>query len=254
MVLQPKTFFDYICKHEILAMNILITGTSSGIGEGLTNYYLSTGNKVWGISRRENKTLKSFSEYRFLRADLSKEEEIIEVLANLKSKNITLDLVILNAGILGEIKPMYNQKMETVFAIMQINVWANKILIDNLIKNNFSIRQIVAISSGAAKNGSAGWGPYSISKAALNMLIKTYASEFSNIHFSAIAPGLVDTAMQEYISNLDNELQFPAVERLKKVRGTSEMPDAFTIAPILANLFKKVLTMDSGIYTDIRDL
>ena len=46
---------------------------------------------------------------------------------------------------------------------MELNVWANKELIDTLALHA-KVKQIVGISSGAAINGSKGWGSYSLSK------------------------------------------------------------------------------------------
>jgi len=56
--------------------------------------------------------------------------------------------------------------------------------------------KVVFVSSGAAVGNIAAWGAYNASKAALNSLCRTFANENPQITSVAIAPGLVDTAMQ----------------------------------------------------------
>ena len=234
-------------------MNILITGSSSGIGEGLAFYYLSQGNTVIDISRRGNATLARQEKFKHYSCDLSDEKELASTLNHISDNYHEINLLILNAGILGEIKAMPQHNLVDIKYLMEVNVWANKIILDALFTRKILVNRVVAISSGAAKNGSAGWGPYSISKAALNMLIKTYAAEFPNTHFCAVAPGLVDTAMQDFIFALKKNEAFPTIERLQAAKGTSAMPDAKTLAPRLDRMFQKLLAFDSGTFADIRE-
>ncbi|MDD2198643.1 MAG: SDR family NAD(P)-dependent oxidoreductase, partial [Bacteroidales bacterium] len=156
-----------------------------------------------------------------------------------------------NAGILGKIADMRESSLTNIKKVMDTNVWSNKILIDNLVKYN-TPNQIVAISSGAAISGSRGWNAYSLSKAALNMLISLYADEIPEVHFSALAPGLVDTQMQEYISSLPEDKQFPTMQRLKKARGTADMPKPNNIAPKIAETINKIQEELSGSFFDVR--
>src|SRR5690606_11341690 len=100
---------------------------------------------------------------------------------------------ILNAGVLGDIDLLQNTGLEAIKQVFEINVWVNKVLIEELFKSGFGVRQVIAISSGASVNGSLGWGAYSLSKSTLNMLIQLYSFEYSETHFSAIAPGLIQT-------------------------------------------------------------
>ncbi|MBT5707324.1 MAG: SDR family NAD(P)-dependent oxidoreductase, partial [Verrucomicrobia bacterium] len=115
------------------------------------------------------------------------------------------------------------------------------------------IAQVVAVSSGASVNGNRGWGGYSISKAALNMLVKLYASERQDIHFCALAPGLVDTDMQEHIRTLPDDTPFPSVARLKEASGTDAMPDPQTAGrSFLETVDRLPGLIESGSFADIR--
>ena len=83
--------------------------------------------------------------------------------------------------------------------VMEINVWANKTVLDWLHNSAVRVDQVVMISSGAAVLGNRGWGGYALSKAALNMLARLYAHEFPQTHLCALAPGIIDTAMMDYL-------------------------------------------------------
>lgn len=107
---------------------------------------------------------------------------------------------------------------------MEINVWANKLLLDWILPQPLEVAQVVAISSGASKRSGRGWGAYANSKAALDMLIATYAEERPRIHFSSLAPGIVDTDMQEHLRTEVDVERFPSVARPRAARDGGAMP------------------------------
>jgi len=229
--------------------NILITGISSGIGEALATFYLRRGDCVFGVSRTESQVLQNFDNFRFESCDLSDFNAIAITLEKLCSTIKNIDLVVLNAGMLGEIKPILQTDLKEIQMVMNLNVWSNKVILDN-ISYSHSVKQVVAISSGAAVNGSFGWGGYSLSKATLNMLIKLYSREMKNTHISALAPGLILTPMLEYIFDGVDDDVYQSIKRLKESKKFT--PDE--IAPILNDTFSKLLEMESGIFTDVRSI
>lgn len=235
-------------------MNILITGTTSGLGLGLSTYYLEKRHTVFGISRSTNKELNAYTNYKHLKQDIADFDALETNLLEFLKKIGTLDLIVLNAGILPGIKDMKETSLKSLKKVMDVNVWANKMLIDMLVKTVPSIEQVVAISSGASVFGNRGWNGYSISKAALNMLIKLYARENPGIHFCAFAPGLIDSNMQDYIYSLEKDNRFPSIDRLQSAKGTDIMPRPTKAAPILADAFNKVRNYESGTYQDIREI
>ncbi len=235
-------------------MNILITGTSSGLGYGLAKQYLDEKNTVYGISRRQNPELNEYKNFKFLSQDISCFIELKPKLAALLEGQTKLDLVILNAGILNEIKDLYFTSLDEINKVMDVNVWANKVIIDLLYRRLDSIDQIVAISSGASVSGSRGWNAYSLSKATLNMLINLYSKEFTNTHFCALAPGLIDSKMQDYIFNLPEDKNFPTVRKLKNAKANKQMPGIEEAAEIVSKAINKVKNYDSGSFLDVRDM
>ena len=234
-------------------MNVLVTGNSDGLGLALTECLLDQGATVWGLSRRGCPLANSNpSGLRDARVDLAQLQQIEAGLDGLLSDCLRLDLVILNAGVLGRIQDFAQTDVNDLEQLMRINAWSNKVILDWLIQRRLPAEQIVAISSGAAVNMHHGWGPYALSKAALNQLIALYAEEMPASHLIAYAPGLVDTAMQAYISGSVDAEQYPSVARLQAARGTEAMPDASRAARTLLDLLPALREQASGSFVDVR--
>lgn len=236
-------------------MNVLITGTSAGLGFGLAMHYLEDDHQVYGISRKRNDKLDKYSKFSFLSQDIADFTSLEKAIPVFLKDVHTLDLVILNAGIMNEIKDLRNTSIEEIRHVMDVNVWANKVLVESLFENVEQIQQVVAISSGAAVSGTRGWNAYSLSKTTLNMLIDLYSKEYTDCHFCALAPGLIETGMQDYLNNLPEEYEqkFPMVKKLKEARGTDKMPKPLDAAKIISLAISKAVDYDSGSFLDVRD-
>ena len=232
--------------------NIFITGISSGIGLGLVQKYLKLGWQVYGISRRacpiEHENLHS------AQADLLDTANVPGALFELFAGQKQMDLVVLNAGVLGEIADMKDAPLADLKKTMDINLWGNKVVLDWLFKHMNEVKQVIAISSGAAVNGNKGWNGYSISKAALNMMVKLYAVEQLQTHFMSFAPGLVDTAMQDYLCSKTETEEFPSLARIQSARGTENMPGPDELAEKLPEVFERLKSYESGSFIDIRKM
>ncbi len=232
--------------------NLFITGNSSGLGRGLAQVYLERGWSVYGVSRRgcdlENERLRD------IRADLSDFEAVPVALSELLRGVGHLDLVILNAGVLGPIKDLHDTSVEEIYQVMDINVWSNKVILDWLLDAGIRIDQMVLISSGAAVRGNRGWGAYALSKATLNMLTQLYAHEFPDSHLTALAPGLVDTAMQDYLCDEADAERFQSLQRLRAARGTPAMPTPEQAARMIADIVPGLTAHPTGGFLDVRDL
>ena len=234
--------------------NIFITGVSSGLGLALAGAYLDSGARVYGLSRRSPATLAGRQDFHFAPVDLSRLEDISSAVTRLLQGVGRLDLVILNAGMLGNIGDMADTPLADMRRIMEVNLWANKPVLDAVFSGDRGVDQVVAVSSGAAVSGARGWNAYSLSKAALNMMIKLYAAERPQTHFSALAPGLVDTAMQEAMRALPSDARFPTVDRLKKAAGTADMPGPAQAALRVMEAVPRLRLLKSGEFQDIRSL
>lgn len=234
---------------------IFITGVSTGLGQGLAEHYLQQGAQVLGCSRRTPENLLPHPDFRFQSCDLSQLETIADQLAPLLDQAPVCDLAILNAGILSPYGDLQDVSVEECKHVMDVNVWANKQVIDLLLRRYPQLPQLVVISSGAAVNGHRGWNAYSISKAAVNMLVKLYAQEALNTHFLAVAPGLIATYMQDVLCGLPADPRFPSLQTLKDRKGTEFMPTPAQLAPRLARMFERAPErVESGDFVDIRKI
>ncbi len=234
---------------------ILITGVSSGIGHALAAHYLNHEHHVCGISRGTPDERLQKQNFRFESLDLRKFDRIAPTLARLLSGVDRLDLVILNAGILGRFGDLIDTPLSDLKNTMDVNLWANKVLLDRIFASGVDVSQVVGISSGASVNGHRGWGGYSLSKAALNMLMKLYSAERPATHFTALAPGIIDTAMQDELCSRPQDERYTAIEVLRSKRGTPEMPPPEKAAPMLAETFARLPELiESGEYADVRQL
>ncbi len=237
-------------------MNVFITGNSGGLGLGLTEALLERDAIVWGMSRRGCPLAEHQDDgIRDRQQDIGNLNHLEEGLDRLLSDCLRLDLVVLNAGMLGRIQEISLTSVHDLEHMMRVNVWANKMILDWFIERQIPIDQVVAISSGAAVNMNYGWGGYSMSKAALNNLIKLYAAEMPDTHLISLAPGLVDTDMQEYLCGEVDSEEFPSVQRLKDARGTDNMPGPRQAAEHILGLLEDLKdNRDSGDFVDLRNL
>jgi benzil reductase ((S)-benzoin forming) len=235
-----------------MSHTILITGVSSGIGRGLALHYLNQGSRVFGLGRRAPGDFGGLPGFAFRSADLARLDSIAPVVEDLLRDIDRLDLAILNAGMLGGISDLSDADLDTMKTVMDVNLWANKPVLDAACARGRQVDQVVAISSGASVSGARGWNAYGLSKAALNMMMALYSAERPETHFSALAPGLVDTPMQAAIRDLPEDPRFPTVERLKRSAGTSAMPPPGESAPRLAEAIRSLRTRESGRFWDLR--
>jgi NAD(P)-dependent dehydrogenase (short-subunit alcohol dehydrogenase family) len=228
--------------------NILITGIGSGLGEALAKAYLDNGDSVYAIGRTRPNKFDHHPRFFFFPYDLS---ETFMIQATLKEflQNRSFEIAILNAGVLGDIQTLGEMDLADIKAVMEVNVWANKELIDTL-SAYATVKQVVGISSGAAVNGSKGWGAYSLSKSALNMLFKVYAKELPEIHFTALAPGVIKTPMTDHIIEKVDDQRFPSAKKLKESYIQTPKEAASNLLFIIPKLFE----YESGSFVDVREM
>lgn len=129
-----------------------------------------------------------------------------------------LDALFGNAGILGALTPLAHLNPKTWDEVMAINVTANLRLIrafDPLLRQSDAGR-VLMMSSAVARLNRAYWGPYAISKAALEMLTFTYAAECNgtNVKANAYNPGPTRTRMRAEAMPGEDPMTLPTPEEL----------------------------------------
>jgi benzil reductase ((S)-benzoin forming) len=110
------------------------------------------------------------------------------------------------------------------------------------------------LSSGAASTAYAGWSSYNAGKAAVDHWVRTVGAEQSpetGCRVIAVAPGVVDTAMQGEIRAVDEDA-FPAVERFRELKESGSLISAEQAAEGIWSLFGR--EFPNGSVLDLRKL
>jgi short-subunit dehydrogenase len=187
-------------------MNIFITGISSGIGRTTAIHLIHKGHRIWGIARRTDELRKlseklSSSHFFYMGCDISKKEDMLSVVSQMKKCSFLPDVVIFNAGILmDDISTDHREQIsEQTFAV---NFHSVMFFVDIFLKSFLergSGHFIAINTTSALRPNPARSISYSASKAALSMAFKGLSEWYKDkqIYFSAIYLGPIDTSMWE---------------------------------------------------------
>ena len=178
--------------------NIIITGTSSGIGLELVKIYSESGYKVISLSRSDLPA-KGLVGVEHMNFDISKKGSLVNLVNLIKNKYKKIDILINNAGKLIN-KSFKDLSKDDLYDIYDVNVFGVISLIQSLLPFFKKDSHVVNISSIGGISGSSkfpGLTAYSSSKGALNILTEVLAEEFkeSGPKFNSLSLGSVNTPM-----------------------------------------------------------
>ena len=178
--------------------NIIITGTSSGIGLELVKIYSKNGYNVISLSRSDLPA-KGLVGVEHMNFDISKKERLVNLINLVKNKYKKIDILINNAGKLIN-KSFKDLSKDDLYDIYDVNVFGVISLIQCLLPFFKKDSHVVNISSIGGISGSSkfpGLTAYSSSKGALNILTEVLAEEFkeSGPKFNSLSLGSVNTPM-----------------------------------------------------------
>lgn len=182
-----------------MSKNVIITGTSSGIGFELVKLFSEKNHNVLAISRNNN-ALRTLNLAGVMPIDLDlTESEHYNSLDKYLSSFKNIDILINNAGYLIN-KPFEETTLKDFQDVYSTNVFSVAMLTKKIIGFMSESSNVVNISSVGGVQGSmkfAGLSAYSSSKAALNILTEMLAEEYKDrkIHFNSLALGSVETKM-----------------------------------------------------------
>jgi len=140
-----------------------------------------------------------------------------------------LDIFVGNAGILGGLRPLTHIPSEIWEKVLAVNLTANWRLIrtlDPLLRRS-DAGHVIFVTSSVAHSGRAYWAPYSVSKAALETLAKTYANETADspIKVNIVDPGATATAMRAEAYPGEDQATLQGPEEVAGVILRLAMPD-----------------------------
>lgn len=218
---------------------VIITGVSSGIGHALALDYLSKGNKVIGLGRRNSIDHKNFE---FKECNLSNPSEIDGLKFDFSDvEHLTL---INNAGILGTVGRLSELAKSDAQEVLSVNTIAPILLTHKilLLFPNDRALTIVNISSGAGKRAIPSWASYCASKAALDLFSLTLLEEElergRNFKIYSISPGVVDTKMQDQIRS-SNPSTFSGLQTFINFKEHNELYSLELVVQKFANLLSQ---------------
>ena len=198
----------------------LITGASGGIGNTLVSEFLKYKARVYPTDIRE------YDHPDFIHGDISDPDFIGRLVKQVMDQEGRIDILINNAGICPR-TPVLEISREEWQKVMDINLTSLFFLSQAVLE--IMIRQksgtIVNLSSIAGKNGGTTVGAhYSASKAAIECLTKTLAKTGAphGIRVNAVAPGIIDTDMQDTVSTEQME-QFHQAIPMKRLGTPGEV-------------------------------
>ena len=185
----------------------LVTGASRGIGRAVAVALAAEGAHVVLLARTQgaleklyDEITKAGGEATGVPMDLTDLQAIDRLGAQLAERWGRLDILVGNAGVLGPLTPVSHVAPDEFVKTMSVNVTANARLIRALhpLLMQSSAPRAVFVTSGAAHKAKPFWGPYAVSKAALNALVQVWANEHANENLRAnlLSPGPVRTAMR----------------------------------------------------------
>ena len=186
----------------------LITGGTSGIGRSVAGRFIEAGAEVWIAGRRDSGTrIADDIGARFVRADVSRETDVVEMFDEV-GRHARLDILVLNAGdgTLG--KPIQSTTAETCEQVNRVNLYGTFFGLKHGAAAMNDNGSIICTSSAATEYRLAGFEPYVSSKAALESLVRSAAIELGarGIRVNAVCPGGVETEMAPYDAGFDRKV------------------------------------------------
>lgn len=233
----------------------IVTGASRGIGKEVALKLKKEGYNVVGSYLN---SLSSANELEklgidMLKCDVSRVDDIDALFCYAEKKYNKVDLVIANAGVAIEQKPLLDVGENEIDSLLQTNVKGV------LLTDKRAVASMI-LNGGVILNVSSVWGliggscevAYSASKHAVIGITKALAEELScsDIKVLAVAPGLIDTDMNAHLSSED-KMEFIKACNLDKIPKASDVADE--IIKILGgcDLNGKIIPLFTGNLLDL---
>lgn len=213
-------------------MNIVLTGSSSGIGRALAERLLDRGHRVWGLARSEQSDLATLHPvtFRAAKCDVSNWHDVAAAATTVEAAWARVDALITCAGLQGEIGRAVTADPEKWSATVRANLDGTFYAIrafDPLLQRAERRAKIVCFSGGGATKPRARFSAYGVAKTGVVRLVETIAEEEAarSLDINAVAPGAINTRLTDEVIALGPEVvgaaEFAAATKQKETGGAS---------------------------------
>jgi NAD(P)-dependent dehydrogenase (short-subunit alcohol dehydrogenase family) len=187
----------------------LVTGASRGIGAATAEalgvagaHVILTARTASGLEAVEERIHAAGGSATIAPLDLTDSENIAKLAAAVAERWAALDIMVLNAAMLGSLSPVEHLDAKELARIFATNVFASQAMIaafDPLLRRSDKA-EVVGLTSSVAGEPRAFWGGYGASKAAFENLLATYADETAyagKLRVHIVDPGATRTRMRQ---------------------------------------------------------
>lgn len=206
----------------------LITGASRGIGAAVAKRFAQEGAQLILLARTsadlehvDDEVQKYGPPALLVPLDLMDLPRFDDLAQSIAERFGRLDILIGNAAILGGLTPITHTPPSVWHQVMTTNLHANWHLLrafEPLLVKAKEAR-ITFVTSGITTHPTPYWGAYAVSKAALEMMVKTYAAEVKHTGFkvNVVNPGSTRTALRAQAMPGEDPLTLPTPEDITEV-------------------------------------
>lgn len=203
----------------------LVTGASRGIGYASALALAAAGahivaiaRTVGGLEELDDAIRAGGGKATLVPLDLRNYDGIDRLALALHERYRRLDILVGNAGVIGPLSPLGHVEPKHWDEALAVNLTANWRLIrafDPLLAASDAGR-VVFLTSGVARAARAYWGPYAASKAALDVLARTYAAETvsTKVRVNLLNPGRTRTRMRASVMPGEDPMTLETPDRV----------------------------------------
>ena len=187
---------------------VLLTGASGGIGKALSQKFINSGANLIFTSSKNDKLDELRNLYgdvhSYYLLDLSKKENLMDNINNIRKNNKDIDIIINNAGITKDnllLRMSVEQWQEVIDTNLSSSFYIIKNILPDMVKNRKG--KILGITSVVALTGNPGQSNYTASKGGMIAMYKSLAIEIAqrNINVNLIAPGFIESPMTNELND-----------------------------------------------------
>ncbi len=226
----------------------IVTGSSRGLGAALASQLATQVNLLVTVARTDNRQLHELArqhncQHIHYSADLADPSQINAVTQDIFSQldqSASQYILINNAGTLGPVgqyDSLCTEKSQDIACAFNLNVNSIIVLTSAFLtatRNTGADVRVINISSGAGRAPTSGWGVYCATKAALDMYTRVAKQEAPHARLVSLAPGIIDTGMQQQIRALDLN-DFPNRSRFTQLHEKGELSNPEQLAHKILN-------------------